>query len=131
MCSNTTNRNNLIALILSWSASAFTFYFIEFYMKLVPFDNAYLLMILIGVADLTATTAFYFITKAFKDSMIANIHAKLNQIYFSITSVTGLILYLMLVANGSKEKKGIYALFIFVMRFFSGMNMNMSYFMSS
>lgn len=31
------NRANLLVLIASWSASAYSYYFVEFYMKLVPF----------------------------------------------------------------------------------------------
>ena len=74
---NKTNFRNLIVLVISWSASSFTFYFVEFYMKLVPFDNVYLLMVLIGMADLISTTAFYFMAKAYKYSKIKNIHSRL------------------------------------------------------
>jgi MFS family permease len=35
------NRPNLVVLCLSWSASSYTTFFVEFYMKFVPFQNIY------------------------------------------------------------------------------------------
>ena len=74
---NKINFRNLIVLMISWSASSFTFYFVEFYMKLVPVENEYLLMGIIGLADLFSLMTFYFMAKAYKYSEIRNIHSRL------------------------------------------------------
>ena len=58
---------------MSWSASSFTYYFIEFYMKLIPFDNVYLLMIIIGLGDTFQVISFYYISRYFKETKIPNI----------------------------------------------------------
>ena len=57
------NRNNLIALTVAWSTSAFTFYLVEFYMKLVPFSNMYILIILIGFSDVNSALLFFYMIK--------------------------------------------------------------------
>jgi hypothetical protein len=59
------NRTNLLVLVVSFGVSSYTHYFVEFYMKLVPFQNIYVLMILIGVSDFFACIVFHFVTIAY------------------------------------------------------------------
>jgi hypothetical protein len=116
------NRSNLLVLVISWSVSSYTYYFVEFYMKLVPFQNIYGLMILIGVSDFFGCIAFYFITNAY-------IHKQrlINQTSFVLMSVFSFLLFISLLINGPDAKYDFYAVLIFGIRFFSNITFNMSY----
>jgi hypothetical protein len=48
-----------------WTVASFSFYFIEFYMNLVPTNNLYLLSGIIGTADMIGGCLFLFVVQYF------------------------------------------------------------------
>ena len=42
---------NCVVLSVIWGVGSYSFYFTEFYMKYVPFDNIYMMSLIIGVTD--------------------------------------------------------------------------------
>jgi len=51
-------RNTLI-LCVTWSVSSYSFYFVEFYLRLVPTNTIYIQKMLMGCADIFATVIYY------------------------------------------------------------------------
>ena len=56
---------NTIVLSVVWTVASFSFYFIEFYMNLVPTNNLYLLSVIIGSADVIGGCLFLFVVQYF------------------------------------------------------------------
>ena len=50
---------NTIILSVTWSVSSYTFYFCEYYLRLIPTNTLYLQKALMGIADIFATLVFY------------------------------------------------------------------------
>ena len=56
---------NTLVLCVVWTVASFSFYFIEFYMNLVPTNNLYLLSGIIGAADMIGGCLFLFLVQYF------------------------------------------------------------------
>ncbi len=50
--------NNAFALGVAWAVVAYSFYFIEFYMKYVPVSSIQMLAIVMGVSDFVSCMVF-------------------------------------------------------------------------
>ena len=121
------NRTNLLVLAASWSASAYSYYFVEFYMKLVPFQNLYGLAVLIGLSDLTGTYLYYYLVTC---------DLKLNQTTIQKTSFGFMCLFsgtlfICLSISGDDEESLWYGLLIFLIRLTSNVALNLSYLQSA
>ena len=50
-------RNTLV-LCVTWSVSSYSFYFCEFYLRLIPTNSIYLQKMLMGFSDIFATLVY-------------------------------------------------------------------------
>jgi hypothetical protein len=101
--------------------SSYTYYFVEFYMKLVPFDNIYGLMILIGFSDVTGTYAFYVLSNKFAEKQVS-----MAQSTFAAMFTLSLTMFISLEANKEHTQSDWYAILVFAIRFSSNITFNLS-----
>ena len=73
---------------------------------------------------------FYHVSKRFRTSQIKNIQRKVQQTCFALSAIWSFTIFILISINGPKEKKNIYAILIFLTRFFAGFELNMSYLLS-
>lgn len=81
-------RNTLI-LCVTWSVSSYSFYFVEFYLRLVPTSTIYIQKILMGCADIIATIVYFLLV-----TKIGVIHS--YRILYSLLALSSLILTITL-----------------------------------
>jgi hypothetical protein len=87
---------NTLILCVTWSASAYSFYFVEFYLRLVPTKTIYLQKVLVGFADIFATLLYFALVS----------HLKLTQSFkllFNTLAIVSLALWFVLGSIGEDE----------------------------
>ena len=109
-----------------WSTSSFAFYFIEFYMNLLPIDNLYLLSCMIGLADMLGAGGFMAIIKcsSLKKALIGT---------FGALSISSVALYVTMMGKTGDDvlssgfTAALFAL-VFTVRLCSGVSFAMAYY---
>lgn len=86
---NTRVYHNTMILCVTWSVSSYSFYFVEFYLRLLPTNTIYMQKCLMGCADMFATVLYYvLITKL---GMVQSF-----RILFSLLAMSSLSLVVLL-----------------------------------
>lgn len=116
------NFYNTIALSISWAVACYSFYFIEFYMKYVPVNNVYFLAVLMGISDMSCTALFKILIKWISAKNIISVS-------FLVLGMISLVVSILIWTVDLEEPYlTLFSVFIFGMRFFSGLCFNVSYY---
>lgn len=86
---------NTIILCVTWSVSSYTFYFCEYYLRLIPTNSLYVQKTLMGIADMFATLIFYLLTTYLGP-------VKAYTILFTTLAIGGAGLFILIALNDTE-----------------------------
>ena len=87
---------NTLILALTWTISSYSFYYCEFYLRLIPTNTIYLQKICMGFSDLAATLCYYYLNK-----FVGPVRA--FKYLYSVLAIASLMLVITLAATGAEH----------------------------
>jgi len=123
---------NIFIFCCTSTAGSYSFYFIEFYLKLLPSNNVYILMSILGLADTMNFPVWYFMVSRLS-------YKKIYGIIFGSLIASSFLLFTLVAYNDDRDikagdemptaRRATYTILIFTMRLMAQLSFSIHIFM--